>query len=243
MKAPLSPRETWMQWYFDKAREPAPPLIRRLFWYDIKPGTSPKALASIAKGVLDIDDPHVVDWRNVRTFHLYVKRDNLSPRTVLSALSNMARISSRGIQRVMPSWFRYFTGWSKREVGKAVLEVTDEETFRLIVQEVTSGQPEDMQLGTAALFSIAYYLGLKTSQANGLRFEDLIMVDGKAYLAKVGRLIELPDHVRLPLAAWLRVRRAKKTADFYVFKPPQKRALAKYPTLYETHVSLKRMRA
>lgn len=242
MSSPLSPRELWQSWYFEQAKKPVSPFIRNLFWNEIKPGTSPKMLATIAKGVLDIDDPYVIDWRSVRPAHLYLKRDEVSPRATLSALSNMSRMSSRGLQRVMPSWFRYFTGWSVRQVAAKTLNVIEEEEFATILKEATHGQSEEFSLGVRALFGIAYYCGLRSSQAGTLVLDDLIAYDGRTFIAKYGRLIELPDHVREPLAAWMRVKKLRSGTKL-LFSTNQKRALAKYPKLYETHVSLKRMRA
>lgn len=242
MSSPLSPRELWQTWYFEQAKKPVTPFVRNLFWNVTKPGTSPKMLATISKGVLDIDDPYVVDWRNVRAAHLYLKRDNISPRATLSALSNMSRMNSHGLQRVIPSWFRYFTGWSVRQVAAKTLNVIEEEEFAAILEEVTHGQSKEFSLGVRALFSIAYYCGLRGAQAGNLVLDDLIAYDGRTFLAKYARLIELPDHVREPLSAWIRVKKLRKGTKF-LFSTNQKRALAKYPKLYETFVSLKRMRA
>lgn len=233
----------WKSWYFERARTPPTPLKKNLFWNEIKPGCSKKQLETIGKGVLDKPDPTMIDWSLVRSTHLYLKREEVSNRALLSALSNMTRMASKHLMRYSGGWFKKYIGWEKSRTQSSRLEVLEEEGFRAILAEISTGQSHEMSAGLNCIFTLAYYCGLRTSQVGLIRADDLVSVDGKTYLFKVGRLIELPDHVRLPLAHWIRTRpRIRKTKNPLLFKIEQRRVLSKYPKLHETYMSLRRMR-
>lgn len=234
----------WKDWYFARAKVAPSPLMRRLFWDEIKPGCSKKQLGIISKSVLDIDDPTKVDWTRIRAGHLYLRRDAISQRAALSAMSNITRLMSKGLIARTSEWFREFSGWKKKAAKTQPHQVVDEETFRNILEESTKGMPDDVKKGTEALLCLAYYCGLKTSQAGLVRQNDFLQTDGRLYLYKVGRLIELPDHVRSPIHIWLRARKLGKAAgpNPALFRQEHRKILSKYPRLYETYASLRRMR-
>ena len=232
----------WKSWYLDRAKVPADAKRKRLIWDEIKPGCSKKQLAALAKNVLDMDDPLQVDWCSVRATHFYLAKDNTNHRALMSGVSNMTRMVSKGTIRKNCNWFRVFLGWSKTKYLSKTLEIIDHDKFLDIVLEVTKNQPHETALGLSAIFHMAYYTGLKAAQLGHIRASNMFTVDGKVLVFASGRLIELPPHVLVPLKTYLRTRKPIRSKDPALFKIEHKQALGRYPTLTDTYTSLARMR-
>jgi len=232
----------WKEWYLSRASQAPSARRRHLIWNEIRPGCSKKQLAVIAKGVLDIEDPTKVDWCSVRATHMYLALDRTNTKAIMSGMSNLTRFVSKGMIRRSCNWFRLFVGWSKVRHLNKVLEVIDQEKFASIIVEIMKNQPQEHALALSAIFHLAYYTGLRSSQLGHLRASSVFNVDGKVLIFASGRLIELPPHVLVPLKAYLRVKKATRAKDPALFKPEVKLALAKYPTITDTYISLARMR-
>lgn len=237
-----SKKYDWKEWYWEQAKKPPTPFKMRLLWGDTKYGFNEKALALVAKTLLDKPRHHDVDWTNVRQMHLYLGKDKLQDRTIKSMLSNIRRLQSKKMMPGTNCWFFEHTGWQKKPSSLKEHSVTEEEQFQEIVATVCEGLPPENQIGMKCAFYLAYYLGLKSSQVGGLRVQDFYATDGKVYLFKAGRLIELPEHIRLLVTAQIRSKASSKVNNPPLFRIENKRALARYPKLHETYVGLKRMR-
>lgn len=237
----------WKVWYFSKARKPPSKRVFNLLFNEIGPGCSNKMLAAIAEGVLDIGNPFAVDWRFIRPAHIWMMRHKMDRRTMSAGMSNARRLVSKGIQRRVNPWILDQLGWKVyKKVG--ALEIVDEDQFKAIEDGAVLGQPEDLAVGIRAILRLIYYAGLNATQAGMIRYDDLVYADGRALLYKSGRLIELPDHVRLPIAEWIRVRAEKRTRgrllpNALIFRADQKAVCYKHTKLSETFKSFKRLSA
>lgn len=237
-----SKKYDWKEWFWAKAKEPPSPFKRRLLWLEYKPGCNEKILATAAKLMLDIDRPRDVDWTNVRQMHMYLAKDKIQDRILKSLLSNMRRMQSKQFVPGGSRWFLDFTGWQKKPVSIREHAVVEEENFKEIVDGVIQNMSSDLAHGTKLAFHLAYYLGLKNGQIGGLRVRDFYSTNGRMYLFKAGRLIELPSEIQQLAAGQIRTKLGSKVANPPLFKIETKRALSPYSKLHETYYGLKRMR-
>lgn len=230
----------WKDWYLARARRPASPKRRVLFWDEIRPGTSKRNLAAIAK-TLDIPDPNEVDWFSLRGGHLFLL--GASNGTITAAGSVIRRLAGKRLVRGPPNWLMRRVGWKKG--ARRSLVVRDEAEFAEILDELDKcSEPADVRLGARAAFLLSYYCGLTPSQVGRARYEDLVLHDGRTYLFSAGRLIDLPPRVLTPLNTWLRSRNNPRlNGHSLLFRNEQKRLLARYPHLQDTHTSIRRMKA
>lgn len=241
----------WKDWYFERARQRVTPEAKDLFWKQIKPGCSNKVLAQIAKGVLDIEDPHVVDWRFLRPAHVFLRADALDKQTLSGAMNNIKRIVTNGAQRRISSWFMDQLGWRPGVEKQTQISILSEDEFSQIESGAISGLPDDLAMGVKAMMRLMYYAGMSSRQVAIIKSEDITLVDGRMLLYSRGLLYELPDHIRLPLAAWIRMRAEKKQrgrkvksdGTGKVFRADQARVVSKLPKLPDTFKSIRRLRA
>lgn len=240
----------WIDWYFERANRPPSADDHEFYFKTIKPSMSPKMLRQVAKVVLDNDNPHTVDWRFLRPAHFWLKKDLLDHRTLIAAMSNAKRLASKGVTRRFNRWFDKQLGWEHKRASR-IIEILSEDKYLEIEREAVKGMAEDLSVGLRAFMRMMYYTGLSAGAVSSLKVEDLIMVDGRALVYKAGKIYDLPDHVRLPLVAWLRVKagathrgyRAKKPGNLRLFRLDHHRIANKFPKLPETYKSLKRLSA
>lgn len=234
----------WQEWYFQKAKEPIAPNLKRLLWDEIKMGCSRKQLEIVSKAVLDESDPTKVDWTRVRSAHLFIKHDKLSGRAALSAVSNLTRLASKGLVRKTNEWYRQYAGWHRKRDQSPVPQVMTPDVFDKLLLEIKTTVNSHDAMAVEALFCLSYYCGLKVSQAGLVRQDDFILHDGRTFLFANGRFIELPDHVVIPLMTWLRNKKLGHQAgkNPSIFRIEHRRVLSKYPKLHETYAAIRRMR-
>lgn len=234
----------WMDWYFSHPKK-TDPEITKLVFDVVKPGCSKKALTQIAKGVLDIDNPYLVNWKFFRMGHAYLKMSNLDRRTFGSAVSHSLRLSSKGFFRAPAPWVRIAAGWPKQDKKRnKELIFIPEDKFLEIEAAATQEAPTEMALGIRVALRLSYYCGMPINAVSTIRLEDLVEANGQTLLYKSGSLYDLPDHVRVPLAEWIRVRyehTRKVTPRTRVFTPPVYRAVAPIKTLHQTFYSIRKL--
>lgn len=236
----------WVDWYFERARVRPDQAARNLYWKEIGPGCSNRMLAQVAQVVLDMPDPTMVDWRFLRPGHLWLKHDQIDRRTLSAAMSNIKRIASKGAQRRVHPWFNNQMGWERAKASKS-LNILTEEDYILVEEGATSGIATDLGLGVRTALRLMYYAGLQPGLLARLELDDILEVDGRMLLYSSGRLLEMPDHIRLVLAPWLRyIREAKlkgrKAKAAKVFRTDVIRIANQFKSLTETYFSLRRLR-
>lgn len=240
----------WVDWYFERAKRPPSAEDHDFYFRTIKPSMSPKMMGQVAKVVLDIDNPHTVDWRFLRPAHFWLKKDMLDNRTLVAAMSNAKRMAAKGVTRRFNRWFEKQLGWERKST-RSHLEILTEDQYLEIEREALNGIPEDMAAGLKAYMRLMYYAGFSPGACASLKREDMIQADGRVLIFKAGRVYDLPDHVRLPLLAWLRIKaqathkghRAKNPGRLRLFRLDMHRIASKFPKLNETYKSVKRLSA
>ena len=246
----MSDSESWIDWYFERAKRTPSAEDHDFYFKTIKPSMSPKMMRQVAKVVLDSDNPHTVDWRAVRPAHFWLKKDQLDKRTLAAAMSNAKRLAAKGVTRRFNRWFEKQLGWDRKST-RTNIEILSEDQYLEIEREAMKGMAEDMAAGIRAFMRLMYYVGLTPGAVASLKREDLVQADGRVLIFKTGRLYDLPDHVRLPLTAWLRIKaqaqhkghRAKSPGKLRLFRVDHHRIAGKFPKLNGTFKSLKRLGA
>lgn len=234
---------SWIDWYFERANREPSPRLKDLLFREVRPGCSMKQLEVIGKAVLDKDRPAEVDWTRIRSLHLYLKRDKLSERAILSAVGNMQRLASKGLIRRVNEWWRKESGYAKKQRMGTPTELLDEDAFLQSLEEVVAGQPRDVALGIRLGLLMAYYCGIKGSLVSTLVREDFLYLNGRTLVYSQGLLLELPPQVDDALKALLATQDRRRSPRSRIFIPEVARALRAYTTIHHTAVTLRKMRA
>lgn len=234
----------WQEWYFKRAADPTSQRLRDLLFKEVKPGCSIKQLGTISQAVLDKSDPLEVNWTRVRSAHLYLRRGKLSDRALLSALSNMQRLVSKGMMRAVNPWFRTFSGYSKKQHAVKTNEVLDESIFEELVKETCNNQPQDLAAALRALLYLSYYCGISVGRTGLKKLNDLLYVEGAILIYDSGRLVELPAQVAGAVRAHMKLLpKTRRKSTSRLFTTAHRKIASPLKTLHNTHASLKRLRA
>lgn len=231
----------WKDWYFTRAKSPISPTRSHLLWREVRVSSSPRALKGIAESVLDMDNPYMVDWTNIRSGHLLLKMESVDKRTMLLAQSVLQRLVSKGIIPKANEWFRKLTGFSKRKTATPTLEILNEDQFLKLLESLDD-LPGAVGWGLRAALPLRYYCGMTHGQVTNLRKSDIIYRNREILIYCSGRLINLPPHVRKPLEKYLVSGPKYRSEDPKIFTGTHSKTLAKYPNLHNTYQSLRKMR-
>lgn len=230
----------WKDWYFAKAKQPDP-FVTKLVFDVIKPGCTLKIMEQISQGVLDVENPFVVNWRFVRFSHAWLKRDVVDRRTFNASLTLHMRLAGRGFYRGLSGWIQKAAGWT-RKADKTALSFITEQQYMDIEKAALHHMPKELAIGVTAAMRLVYYCGLKASTVYSLKREDVVNVDGRTLLYKSGKLYDLPDHVRVPLAEWIRRPTIRPgVARGRIFNVAVNKALIAAKELHSTFTSMRRL--